>query len=231
MEEASTKGIPTYHPDQEPLMDVTKIMSILPHRPPFLLVDKILEMSDMEIVGMKAVTMNEPFFTGHFPGAPVMPGVLQLEAMAQVGGILALSTVPDRKLPHLLPQDGPGEIQAQSGFWRYADLPLELYRAHSTRHRPNAWYRLRRQESRLGRLLHRHDHQRQIGVISPLASIHPKAKLAGNVTVEAFAVIEADAEIGEGSWIASGAYVLAGSRLGKNCRVFHGAVVSGIPRI
>ena len=66
-------------------MDVTKIMSILPHRPPFLLVDKILEMSENEIVGMKAVTMNEPFFTGHFPGAPVMPGVLQLEAMAQVG--------------------------------------------------------------------------------------------------------------------------------------------------
>ncbi|MFM1884201.1 MAG: hypothetical protein RL168_385 [Bacteroidota bacterium] len=95
MEAANTQGIPSYYPDQDPLMDVTKIMSILPHRPPFLLVDKILEMSDNEIVGMKAVTMNEPFFTGHFPGAPVMPGVLQLEAMAQVGGILALSTVPD----------------------------------------------------------------------------------------------------------------------------------------
>ncbi len=119
MEEANTKGIPTYHPDQEPLMDVTKIMSILPHRPPFLLVDKILEMSDMEIVGMKAVTMNEPFFTGHFPGAPVMPGVLQLEAMAQVGGILALSTVPDPEnyLTYFLKMDqvkfkhkvGPGD--------------------------------------------------------------------------------------------------------------------------
>lgn len=95
MEEANSKGIPSYHPDQAPLMDVAKIMSIIPHRPPFLLVDKILEMSNNEIVGMKAVTMNEPFFTGHFPGAPVMPGVLQLEAMAQVGGILALSTVPD----------------------------------------------------------------------------------------------------------------------------------------
>lgn len=67
-------------------------------------------------------------------------------------------------------------------------------------------------------------------MISPLASIHPEAKLAGNVTVEAFAVIEADVEIGEGSWIASGASVLAGSRLGKNCRVFHGAVVGGIPQ-
>lgn len=95
MEEANSQGIPSYHPDQTPLMDVAKIMSIIPHRPPFLLVDKILEMTSDEIVGMKAVTMNEPFFTGHFPGAPVMPGVLQLEAMAQVGGILALSTVPD----------------------------------------------------------------------------------------------------------------------------------------
>jgi|TARA_B110000483_G_scaffold71430_1_gene89113 UDP-3-O-[3-hydroxymyristoyl] N-acetylglucosamine deacetylase/3-hydroxyacyl-[acyl-carrier-protein] dehydratase len=94
MEEA-VKNIPTYNPDSIPVMDVTKIMSIIPHRPPFLLVDKVVELSDMDIVGVKAITMNEPFFAGHFPGAPVMPGVLQLEAMAQVGGILALSTVDD----------------------------------------------------------------------------------------------------------------------------------------
>jgi UDP-3-O-[3-hydroxymyristoyl] N-acetylglucosamine deacetylase/3-hydroxyacyl-[acyl-carrier-protein] dehydratase len=87
--------VPVFDLNKEPLMDVNKIMSMLPHRPPFLLVDKILELSDSHVVGLKNVTMNEPFFVGHFPGAPVMPGVLQIEAMAQAGGVLVLSTVPD----------------------------------------------------------------------------------------------------------------------------------------
>jgi UDP-3-O-[3-hydroxymyristoyl] N-acetylglucosamine deacetylase/3-hydroxyacyl-[acyl-carrier-protein] dehydratase len=87
--------VPTYDLHQTPLMDVNQIMAMLPHRPPFLLVDKILELSEKHVVGVKNVTMNEPFFVGHFPGAPVMPGVLQIEAMAQTGGILVLSTVPD----------------------------------------------------------------------------------------------------------------------------------------
>lgn len=79
----------------QPIKDVNQIMEMLPHRPPFLLVDKIMELSDKHVIGIKNVTMNEPFFVGHFPGAPVMPGVLQIEAMAQTGGILVLSTVPD----------------------------------------------------------------------------------------------------------------------------------------
>ncbi|HMQ87150.1 MAG TPA: bifunctional UDP-3-O-[3-hydroxymyristoyl] N-acetylglucosamine deacetylase/3-hydroxyacyl-ACP dehydratase [Flavilitoribacter sp.] len=86
---------PKYDPDATPLMDSVQVAQWLPHRYPFLLVDKIIELSDHHVVGVKNVTFNEYFFQGHFPNNPVMPGVLQIEAMAQTGGILALSTVED----------------------------------------------------------------------------------------------------------------------------------------
>ena len=82
---------------KSPVMDVNQIKNIIPHRPPFLFLDKILEISKDHIIGLKNVTMNEEFFNGHFPGKPIMPGVLQIEAMAQAGGVLILNTVPDPK--------------------------------------------------------------------------------------------------------------------------------------
>jgi len=81
-----------------PLYDINAIEKMLPHRFPFLMVDKIMEITENSIIGVKNVTMNEPIFTGHFPGNPIFPGVLQIEAMAQVGGVYALSNIED---PHL----------------------------------------------------------------------------------------------------------------------------------
>jgi len=83
-------GPPEYDPNAKPLLDVNQIKTYLPHRYPFLMVDKVLSISDEEVVGVKSVTANEPFFQGHFPNEPVMPGVLLIEAMAQTGGLLVL---------------------------------------------------------------------------------------------------------------------------------------------
>ncbi len=89
------KETPIFDASFKPVYDINDIMKLLPHRPPFLLVDRILQISEDGVIGSKNVTMNESFFIGHFPEEPVMPGVLQIEAMAQTGGILVLSTVPD----------------------------------------------------------------------------------------------------------------------------------------
>lgn len=99
---------PIYNCDDAPIMDVNRIRDLLPHRYPFQLVDKIIEIGANYIVGVKNVTSNEPFFQGHFPQEPVMPGVLQVEAMAQVGGLLVLNSVedPDRWSTYFMKIDG-----------------------------------------------------------------------------------------------------------------------------
>jgi len=87
--------VPVFDLQSPPVFDINKISKFLPHRYPFLLIDKIIQLSDTKVTGVKNVTMNEWFFQGHFPENPVMPGVLMIEAMAQTGGILVLNTVPD----------------------------------------------------------------------------------------------------------------------------------------
>ncbi len=83
-------------------LKIEQILGILPHRYPFLLIDRVLELTDEKVVALKNVTINEPFFQGHFPGVPVMPGVLQIEAMAQAGGILAMRTVTFDPATHVM---------------------------------------------------------------------------------------------------------------------------------
>jgi UDP-3-O-[3-hydroxymyristoyl] N-acetylglucosamine deacetylase/3-hydroxyacyl-[acyl-carrier-protein] dehydratase len=92
---ALQKKIPVYNSNETPLIDINEVKRRLPHRYPFLMVDKVIHLDEKSVVGIKNVTVNEPFFVGHFPEEPVMPGVLQIEAAAQVGGILVLGTVPD----------------------------------------------------------------------------------------------------------------------------------------
>ncbi|MDR0795540.1 MAG: bifunctional UDP-3-O-[3-hydroxymyristoyl] N-acetylglucosamine deacetylase/3-hydroxyacyl-ACP dehydratase [Tannerella sp.] len=100
--------VPDYHTDKAPVMDINQIRELLPHRYPFLLVDKIIHIEENLIVGIKNVTVNEPFFPGHFPNEPIMPGVLLVEAMAQTGGLLVLNSVeePTRYSAYFLKIDG-----------------------------------------------------------------------------------------------------------------------------
>lgn len=93
--QAMKKNVPNYDPNKPPVYDINEVKRKLPHRPPFLLIDKTIYLDDKRVVCIKNVTMNEPFFVGHFPNEPVMPGVLQIEALAQAGGMLILGLVPD----------------------------------------------------------------------------------------------------------------------------------------
>lgn len=88
-------SVPTYDLNAPAVRDIKQIIHTLPHRYPFQMVDKIIHLDTQSVTGIKNVTINEPFFQGHFPGNPIMPGVLQVEALAQTGGVLVLNTVPD----------------------------------------------------------------------------------------------------------------------------------------
>jgi 3-hydroxyacyl-[acyl-carrier-protein] dehydratase len=108
-------------------MDIRTIMNHLPHRYPFLLIDRILEyVPDHKIIGLKNVTINEPFFQGHFPGAPIMPGVLIVEAMAQAGGVLAINSIPYLKEGTLMYFMGLDQVRFRKQVVPGDQLILEL---------------------------------------------------------------------------------------------------------
>ncbi|HEV2695662.1 MAG TPA: bifunctional UDP-3-O-[3-hydroxymyristoyl] N-acetylglucosamine deacetylase/3-hydroxyacyl-ACP dehydratase [Verrucomicrobiae bacterium] len=113
---APGKPAPEPPPTADGAMDINAVMKFLPHRYPFLLVDRVLSMNDKKIIALKNVTINEPFFQGHFPGHPIMPGVLQLEAMAQVGGLLMMqNSVPGKQIAYFM--------SAEDVKWRKPVLP------------------------------------------------------------------------------------------------------------
>ena len=109
-----------------PILDINEIRSILPHRYPFLLVDRIVELEEERIVGVKNVTTNEPFFQGHFPDFPVMPGVLIVEAMAQTAGVLVLKSIPDRHRKLVL------LVAVENARFRKPVVPGDLLRMEMT---------------------------------------------------------------------------------------------------
>lgn len=162
---------PTYDCNREPVMDVNRIRELLPHRYPFQLVDKVIEMGASYIVGIKNITANEPFFQGHFPQEPVMPGVLQIEAMAQVGGLLVLNSVDEPE--------------------RYSTYFMK---------------------------------------ISPLAYIHPEAKIGENVEIAPFVFIDKNVVIGDNNKIMANVNILYGSRIGNGNTIFPGAVIGAVPQ-
>ena len=108
-------------------MDIREIMNYLPHRYPFLLVDRIVELvPGQKVTGLKNVTINEPFFQGHFPGTPIMPGVLILEAMAQAGGVLAIASLPDKEQGSLMYFMGLDQVKFRKPVVPGDQLILEL---------------------------------------------------------------------------------------------------------
>jgi len=201
--------VPKFDLNQKPVMDIHQIMAMLPHRPPFLLVDRILEITDSRVVGMKNVTMNEPFFVGHFPDAPVMPGVLQVEAMAQAGGILALSTVPDPEnyLTFFMKID---KVRFKQQVLPGDTLIFDL----------NLITPIRR------------------GICHMLGKAYANGKLVSEAELMAqmvktknpFTTIHGNVIIGEGTWIGSNVTIMEGARIGKNCSIFPGAVISAVPQ-
>lgn len=224
---------PTYDCNREPVMDVNRIRELLPHRYPFQLVDKVIEMGASYIVGIKNITANEPFFQGHFPQEPVMPGVLQIEAMAQVGGLLVLNSVdePERYSTYFMKIDGvkfrQKVVPGDTLLFR-VELLAPIRRGISTM----------KGYAFVGeKVVCEAEFMAQIvkinktkNMVSPLAYIHPEAKIGENVEIAPFVFIDKNVVIGDNNKIMANVNILYGSRIGNGNTIFPGAVIGAVPQ-
>jgi len=238
------------YPSRQPTYwDIASIMKVMPHRYPFLLVDRILELeSGRRVVGIKNVSINEPFFQGHFPGHPIMPAVLITEAMAQVGGVLLMSSVehPETKLVYFSGIDGarfrrPVTDPLRAGTGQAPGAALQ-----DARHR----HRGRREggrgepdvDDRGSLTTGRKDlsaarskpvpgiHPVRKPEIHPTAVIHPDARLGYNVKVGPYTIIGPDVEVGPECEIGSSVLIDGRTTIGRHNRIFHGAVIGSVPQ-
>ena len=208
------------------IIEHNEIKDILPHRYPFLLVDRVIEMYPGErIVGIKNVTGNEEFFQGHFPGQPIMPGVLQIEAMAQVGGILLLSQ-----------KDIHGKLALFAALdnvrWKKPVFPGDVLRMEMILDKvkgPVA--KMHGQAFVEGQLVCEADFTFSVTDrpakkhIHPTASIHPTADLGKDIMVGPYAIIGENVKIGDETIIDAHTIIEKWTSIGKNCRIHYGCVI------
>lgn len=223
---------PSYDCNREPIMDVNRIRELLPHRYPFQLVDKVIEIGANYIVGVKNVTANEPFFQGHFPQEPVMPGVLQVEAMAQTGGLLVLNSVdePERYSTYFMKIDGvkfrQKVVPGDTLIFR-VELMAPIRRGISTM---KGYVFVGEKVVCEAEFMAQIVKTSKLIMISPLAYIHPEAKIGENVEIAPFVFIDKNVVIGDNNKIMANVNILYGSRIGNGNSIFPGAVIGAIPQ-
>jgi UDP-N-acetylglucosamine acyltransferase len=218
--------------ENEIIIDIKGVLNTLPHRYPFLLIDRVLELEEKKhIVAIKNVTINEPFFQGHFPGIPVMPGVLIVEAMAQAGAIMALRA-----------PENQGKIVLFAGIdnvrFRRPVVPGDQLRIEADTiwikgpiGKMKAQARVGTEIACEGELLFSVA-ERSMGEakIDPTALVHPSAVIGKNVEIGPYSIIGPEVEIGEGTWIGAHVVIHKWAKIGKENKIYDSASIASPPQ-